>query len=83
MKNTLINHSLLQVCIALLMVLGACSPKSNDPTPSTPVSTGTVYFHLHNYISDTEVDGYGFVYQNGDGRKIALTKAQFYFSNFQ
>jgi hypothetical protein len=60
-----------------------CHPKADDPSPKNVDAIGTIYFHLHNYISDSEVDGYGYVYQNGDGRKISLTKAQFYLSKFQ
>ena len=45
--------------------------------------SGKVILHLHNYLEEEEVDGYGLTYTTGDGRKISLTRAQLYISDIQ
>lgn len=74
---------------ALLITVSACDKKNkeNDPAPSDNggdnVPKGTLLLHLHNYLDETEVDGYNIVYTTSEGRKISLTKAQLYLSNFE
>lgn len=75
---------------ALLLTCSACNKKSkeSDPSPSDNgggdnVPKGTLLLHLHNYLDETEVDGYNIVYTTSEGRKILLTKAQLYLSNFE
>ena len=47
------------------------------------VPTGTFMFHLHTYISNSEVDLYGIDYKTLDGRTISLNMAQLYVSDVQ
>ncbi len=67
----------------MIIFLFSCS-KKEDATPSTAeIQTGTLRFHLHTYLEETEVDGYNIVYTTSSGRKISLSKAQLYLSNFE
>ena len=77
----------------LSLVMTACNKKDKekDPAPTTPIDNGgvdntpkgTLLVHLHNYIDETEVDAYNIVYQTSAGRKISLSKGQFYLSDFE
>jgi hypothetical protein len=78
--------AVMYVCVALLLGFSSCkkentSNNTDNTTPNTP--TGTVMFHLHTYLENTEVDGYNIVYTTDEGRKISLTRAQFYISAIQ
>ncbi|MFM7023050.1 MAG: MbnP family protein [Flavobacteriales bacterium] len=78
-------NKVLPILLAIT-VLGACKkpdPDGGDITDDKATPTGTLLFHLHTYISDNEVDGYGFVYTNDDGRQISLSMAQLYITDIQ
>jgi hypothetical protein len=82
---------ILWVCavFSIGITLFSCKKKSDNPAPASPIETdtntvytgptGTVSFHLHTYIDETEVDGYTYVYTTTEGRKISLDMAQLYF----
>ncbi len=74
--------------LVVLLLASACDKKDKETDPSpdvggTVVPTGTLLLHLHNYLDETEVDGYNIVYTTLEGRKIMLTKAQLYLSEFE
>ncbi len=53
---------------------------SNDSSNSVK---GTLSFHIHTYIEDTEVDAYNIDMTTYAGRTISLNRAQFYISGIQ
>ena len=86
------NH-LLIVLFSASMILVACK-KNETPSPlapnnknttanADPTQMGTLLMHLHTYIDKTEVDGYNITYTNSEGRKMSLSRAQFYISDIQ
>jgi hypothetical protein len=72
------------------IVFTSCSHHDDDDT-TTPTTTGggsntpkgQLYFHLHTYIDNNEVDLYNTNYTADDGRKISLQLAQLYLSDIQ
>lgn len=88
-------NKLLIVLISISLMGASCKKeKNNGPNNSSSnnnntdnnnnaTEKGTLLFHLHTYISDTEVDGYNITYTNEDGRKMSLSLAQFYISDIQ
>jgi hypothetical protein len=79
------QNQFLFLLIAGLIAIQSCKKNDpeNEPGPENqPVKTGTLMAHLHTYIADTEVDDYGIVYTNLEGRKISLDLAQLYLSDF-
>jgi hypothetical protein len=71
--------------ITLLSVAISCKP--NEPAPvSAAVETAPISMHLHAYIGTSpsgEVDLYGTVHKDDEGRKISLSFAQLYISNIR
>lgn len=85
MKNSIqknITYILFLFCLSSAV---ACKNKSEeDPTPNNPAaSTGKFALHLHTQIGESEVETYDSVYTDADGRKMALSLAQFYISGIQ
>lgn len=68
--------------IAALSFVGTSCKKSNDNNTNS-VDSGSLYIHLHTNIDTNEVDGYGTVYTDANGRQISLSKAQLYLSNIR
>lgn len=85
MKNMQTVYRLL--ILSLLVV--ACNKKNKENVPhpiddgGLEAPMGALRMHLHNYVDIAEVDGYNIVYTNTEGRKIMLTKAQVYLSDFE
>jgi hypothetical protein len=69
-----------------LLVTACKSKKEEDPNPygnDALTAKGTLLFHLHNYLDIVEVDGYNIVYTTSEGRKISLSRGQFYISEIK
>ena len=87
-KNIKINFLCLSITV-LCISLFSCKKKNDDVNASSNTSNGstpkgTLMLHLHNYIDNVEVDDYNIVYTTStDGRKISLSKGQFYLSNIE
>jgi hypothetical protein len=85
MKNTSIKISLYSALV--LFTLGACKKdKKEDPSPQPATqasTTGTFMLHFHTNIDTNEVESYGEVYMDANGRKISLDMAQLYISEIQ
>jgi hypothetical protein len=77
-------------------VPASVSPKPLEPTnpitdsvakdttkPLVPTKYGTLKFHLHTFVGETEVEGYTYHYSNEDGRKISLDLIQLYISEIE
>lgn len=64
------------------MIFSSCV-KTKLEDKSTPVPTGTLFFHLHSNIENNEIEDYDSVYTTLAGRKISISMAQLYLSGFQ
>lgn len=60
-----------------------CNDKNEDPAPTDNVPTGKLFFHLHTYIDETEVDLYNIAYTTIAGRAFSLSLAQLYISEVE
>jgi len=80
--------------VSMVLLLGsivcfnaACKKGGDDntvtPPPVTQVDSGQIYFHLHTYVGDNEVDLYNITYTLDNGRQISLSEAQMYISGIQ
>jgi hypothetical protein len=72
-KNNHIKLAGISAIALLLLVFTGCH---KDKTQST----GTLWLHIHTNIDTNEVDAYGNVYPDANGRKMSLSLAQFYVS---
>lgn len=73
-----------QKSIALLLLitcLTACYKV--DKSSIEEVSTGTLLFHIHTNIGDSEVEEYGVNYMDENGRSMSLSMAQMYISEVE
>ena len=64
----------------IILSLAGCKHKKNDDSAN---ANGTLAFHLHTLVGDTEVDDYNTNYTLSNGRTISVSKAQLYISNIQ
>ncbi len=75
--------------LSVVLLMAACTKKNKaqDPSPEEDgngsTAKGLLLMHLHNYVDDSEVDGYNIVYTTSEGRKVLLTRAQLYLSGFE
>lgn len=85
-------HSTLIICILSVLFVSLFLPSCNHPeddasststTGTTDAPKGDLYFHLHTYIDNNEVDLYNTNYTADDGRKMSLQLAQLYISEIQ
>ena len=78
------SKKLIYILLLIWTGFSACEkPKPEDSKSEEQVPTGTLLFHLHTYIDNSEVDGYGFTYTTDAGRNISLSIAQLYISDIQ
>jgi hypothetical protein len=66
--------------ILALFIVISCSEKDNNIMPI--VATGTLEFHIHTNVGNSEVEEYGVEYYAKD-RKIVVSKAQLYISGIE
>ena len=66
--------------LLLITLFAACGKDDSKPVST---DTGTLLLHLHTNVGDNEVGDYGTVYTTNTGRKISLSLAQMYLSDFQ
>lgn len=78
MKN--FKYLLILISATVLLACSKDKPEENVPA-ATP--TGSLLLHLHTYLDENEVDGYGFQYTMTDGRAIKLSMAQFFISGIE
>ena len=79
----MINFQAVKISIIPLVfavLLGIASSCTNDKGPA-PVITGSLYFHFHSNIDQTEVPGYDTIVVSNQGRKISISMCQFYISD--
>lgn len=70
--------------IYILMLTSALvSCKKDEVEQTDAIVFGEVMLHLHNYVDEEEVQGYGFPYSTVDGRNIYLELSQFYISEIE
>ncbi|MES2591182.1 MAG: MbnP family protein [Bacteroidota bacterium] len=88
--NKLIKNNFNAVWVLLIAAaitgFSSCEKNKNEaPAPEVPANTpkGTFMFHLHTYLSDSEVDLYNITYTTTEGRNISLSMAQLYISEVQ
>ncbi len=82
---------LLKLFIVTTLLVVSCkkdkdNSNNNDQSNSNDqsnVAKGTLLFHMHTYIEDTEVDAYNVDMMTYAGRIISLSRAQFYISGIQ
>lgn len=86
------THSAVIFCVLTTLFIplffSSCNhPEEDNSTTSTTGTTGAptgdLYFHLHTYIDNNEVDLYNTNYTADDGRKVSLQLAQLYISEIQ
>ncbi len=65
-------------CTYLTTIL--CIGCKDNPTDSKP---GTIAFHMHTLVDNTEVENYGDLLGLSNGRQITVTTAQLYISNIK
>ncbi len=78
--KSIVKAMFLLVLISGTCGLSSCKKDNKSTTPKNPVKKGMLMFHLHNYVSENEVDAYGPVYTSDAGRQISLSLSQFYLS---
>jgi hypothetical protein len=61
--------------ILIITMFSGCQKKNEAAAPS-----GILYFHLHTNIDTAEVDEYGTIHQDANGRRMYLSLAQLYLS---
>lgn len=76
------------ICLLfLLSFLSSCKKDKDEetitPTDSTNGPMGNLRVHLHTYLEENEVDGYNINYTTTNGRKISVSKAKVFLSNFE
>ncbi len=77
---TFISRLPILFSLSLVILFAACG--KDEPKPVT-TDTGTLLLHLHAYVGNTEVEEYNTVYTTATGRKMSLSMAQMYLSDFQ
>ncbi len=69
----------------VIVIISAISCKKDGSeimNPNTPTDSGMLLLHIHTFVDNVEVDNYDSVYVLSDGRKIIVSIAQLYLSNF-
>ena len=77
------RNSIYIVIAIVILIAGmntGCKHEAQSPTPF--LDSGKFYLHLHTNIDTNEAD-YGNIYTTSAGRKVMITTAQLYLSNFQ
>jgi hypothetical protein len=91
MRTQMRTPMVVWVIVVMLMpiFLSSCNHPDEEETGTT-TTTGTtsapkgkLFFHLHTYIDNNEVDLYNTNYTTDGGRKMSLQLAQLYLSNIQ
>jgi hypothetical protein len=86
------NHFIFIICsftiLCFSFFVSSCNHPEEDSTSTsttggTDTPKGDLYFHLHTYIDNNEVDLYNTNYTADDGRKMSLQLAQLYISEIQ
>ena len=82
-----LNVFSLTAIVLVFVFFNSCGKKNENPNPvSNSVYSGpkgTLRMHLHNYIGAVQIDEYNITYTTPENRKINVTKAQYYLSNFE
>lgn len=78
MKKIISNSILSAGVFAFILSITACHD-NNNASPST----GSLALHLHTFVGDNEAENYGDTLVLSNGRKISVTAAQLYLSNFK
>lgn len=86
MKSIKTNLYLASAFICAILFFAACKKKDSTPHPiinNATAGNGTLYFHIHTNIHNTEADSGVAVYDSVINRQIKLTVAQFYISSIR
>jgi hypothetical protein len=66
----------------LIVFLAGCR-KTDPALPADETPKGKLLLHLHSYLELNEVDKYGVIYTDSEGRKISATNTQMFISNVE
>ena len=86
MEKIICNYFLLTTCI-ILVGFSSCKKETvtpmsaPTPAPANSSTMGTLYFHIHTNISNTETDSGVVVHDTITNRHFKLNTAQFFISN--